>query len=118
MCGPISVSLVWLAGRTSPQPVIILLIGVWVLVPFVMFAATSRMSRRWPVPVRLALHVTIWIAIVASLTAYALDLRPAGSPAGFLFVALPPATTLAVIIIVGITTLIARRGPDVSRRGS
>jgi hypothetical protein len=107
--GLVSGGLVWFAGRASPQTLIIFLISLWVLAPFVILGVALLRSSRWSVGTRRALHAVTWLVVIASLAVYALDLRPSATPPGFLFVAVPPATTLLAIVVVAMAAFFARR---------
>jgi hypothetical protein len=92
----------WRAGQNTPTFVFFLM-SAWTLAPFAALVAANslpwqRLRRRQ----RMLSVVTLFI-VVASLAAYGLNLKPAGTPAGFLFVMIP----LVSLGIVAATFVIA-----------
>jgi hypothetical protein len=87
------------AGRTTPKP-LLLLMGLWVLSPFVALFAGNALSKRWSAGVQVALRRTIVVVAVGSIVLYALDTvrHIAGKPAA-MYVLVPPVSWLLVAIV-------------------
>ncbi|HEX6899723.1 MAG TPA: hypothetical protein VF789_08420 [Thermoanaerobaculia bacterium] len=105
-----SLGLMLYAGRRTPRFLLFLFV-IWVLSPFVAILGTSRHSKRWPAVTRAAFY---WSAIIVSLGSLAvyggiIDLKPAGSANAFLYVAVPPASLVFMVIVVGVAALMSRR---------
>jgi hypothetical protein len=67
-------------------------------------------SKRWPVLTQAALYGVTLLITLGSLACYGkLIFPPAGSPRGFVFVAVPPASGLMMTLVVTIAALISRR---------
>jgi uncharacterized membrane protein YhaH (DUF805 family) len=110
-----SVGLMLRAGRRTPRLLLILFV-IWVLSPFVALAWANMMSKRWSDLTRAGLFCVTLVVTLGSLAIYGdLVKPPAGSPAAFVFVAVPPASWLLLAIVLPIATLISR---GLSRRRS
>src|SRR6185436_14786291 len=78
-----SLGLMLLAGRNTPQHLLVLFVG-WVLAPFVVIAGADTLSKGWPVPVRVALYrVSLVIAPVTLFIYLARVLRPPETTGAF-----------------------------------
>ena len=82
-----SFAFLWRAGQGTPR-FVFMLMSVWTLAPF-----AALLAHRLPLP-RLRrrqrmLSVVTLLVVIASLAAYGLNLKPAGAPAGYLFVIIP-----------------------------
>lgn len=103
------------ACERAPRLLQILLL-LWVLSPFAFLLWTNIVSKRWSIVTRTTLRcVTLFVGLGA-LAVYSelVVLRPSGSPNAFLFVAVPPASWMFVIIVVAMAALVSGR---LSRRG-
>jgi len=77
-----SVALMLYAGRANQHILVTVLFVFWVLAPFVALAWADRMSVRWSVVTRTALHWMTLVITVGSLAIYVYRvLRPRGRPA-------------------------------------
>ena len=110
-----SLGLMLRAGRRTPRFLLVLFV-IWVMSPFVALAWANMASTRWSVITRGTLHCVTIVVALASLAIYGgLVMPPAGSPGAFVFVAVPPASSLVMSIAVSIAALVSRR---LSRRGA
>jgi len=106
-----SLALMLRAGRRTP-PFLLLIFVFWVLSPFVALAAADRVSTRWSVLTRATLYCAALVIAVSSLAIYGgLVSPPAGSPAAFIYVAVPPASWLLIAVAVSIAAFASRRRP-------
>lgn len=103
------------AGRRTPRFLLVLFV-IWVLSPFAALAWASMVSKRWSIGAQTALYcVTLGLAL-GSLAIYGgLVLPPAGSPAAFVFVLVPPVSWVLLATVVPLAALISRR---LSQRGA
>jgi len=107
-----SVALTLYAGRTNNLPFLMILMSGWVLAPFMGYALASRSSGGWNASTRAVLDGVIVLVAVASFVIYTRDaLRPPASHAAAVFVAVPIAAWLLMLIAVPLTALISRRRP-------
>ena len=104
-----SVAFLVRAAERTPRFLLTLLI-LWELMPFVLFGVAEALSTRWPAPVRATLYGATVIMTAAMLTIYEFPaLKPAGAPAGFLFVVAPLAFVALTAVAVGIAALVSPR---------
>jgi hypothetical protein len=106
-----AVGSLWLllrAGRTTPRGLLVLM-ALWALSPFVLFAALDVMSKRWKQRPR-ALYVVMMVIAVASVAAYALTVFgfPQRRPAP-VFVMVPPVSWLLILLAVATSASITRK---------
>jgi hypothetical protein len=89
------------AGRHSP-PVLLLLMTIWVFVPFAAMIATLIWSRRWPARAQSTLWVATVVVTLGALAAYVYDAFHPRAQAAFMYVMVPPAsvTILAIALLV------------------
>lgn len=100
------------AGRRNESLILlVILFTIWVLSPFIALLWANRVSKRWSVVTRTTLYCVTLAVALSSLVIYSgvVDLRPAGSPNVFLFVAVPPASWAFIAIVVGMAALISRK---------
>ncbi len=110
-----SLALMLRAGRRTPR-FLLVLFAIWVLAPFAALAWANMVSTRWSVITRTTLYWGTLVVTVVSVAIYGGIIKPpAGSPGAFVFVAVPPASSLLMMIVVSMAALISRR---VSRRGA
>jgi len=105
-----SVALMLYAGRANQHILVTVLFVFWVLAPFVTLAWADRMSVRWSVVTRTALHWMTLVITVGSLAIY-VDrvLRPPRTTGAFVFVAVPVASCVLAAIAVAVAALLSRR---------
>jgi hypothetical protein len=107
-----SVALTLYAGRNNNLPLLKILMSGWVLAPFMGFALARRYGGRWAAPTRAVLDGVIVLVAVASLVLFARGaLRPPASKPAAVFVAVPIAAWLLMLIGVPLTALVLRRRP-------
>jgi len=87
------------AGRTTPKP-LLLMMGLWVLSPFVALFVGHVLSKRWSASVRAALRNVMVIVSLVSLAFYALDTvrHIAGKPAA-MYVLIPPVSWIFIAVV-------------------
>ena len=104
-----SVGFMLLAGQGA-DALPLALMGLWVLSPFAALTFGSVVSTRRPLVSRAALSTLMLAVPLATLAVYAADaLRPVRTQAAFVFLIVPPASWLAISVVV-ITTALLRRG--------
>jgi hypothetical protein len=102
------------AGRRTPRFLLVLFV-IWVLSPFVALAWASMVSKRWSILAQTTLYCVTLVLTLGSLAIYGgLVVPPAGSPAAFVFVLVPPVSWV-LLTVVPIAALISRR---LSQRGA
>ncbi len=98
------------AGRQTPRFLLVIFV-FWVLSPFVALAWANMVSRRWSGVTRATLYYVTFVVTLGSLAFYGdLVKPPAGSPGAFVFVIVPPACWV-LVMMVPIAALISRRLP-------
>ena len=106
-----SLALLLQAGsRNSSLPFIVLMFSIWVLSPFLALVFAIVRSVRWPEMIRTALYLVTIATAVVSILIYSrlIDLKPATSAHTFLFVAVPPASWMVIVMTLLIATLVFR----------
>ena len=104
------------ASRTTP-PLLRILLGAWILAPFIALAWANLVSGRWSVLARYSLYCVTLIVALGSLMFYdGLILGPTGSARGFVFVAVPGGSWLLAAIMVSIAAMVSRRRLPRSQR--
>ena len=107
-----SVALTLYAGRNNNLPFLMILMSGWVLAPFMGYAWARKYAGRWTASTRAVLDGVIVLVAVASLVLFARGaLRPPASKPAAVFVAVPIAAWLLMLIGVSLTALISRRPP-------
>jgi hypothetical protein len=109
--GLVSVALLLqMSTRNSAFPVVVVLFSIWVLSPFIALLFAILRSKRWPDMVRSTLYGITIVVAIASVLIYTrlIDLKPATSANTFLFVAVPPASWVAIVMTLLVATLAAR----------
>jgi hypothetical protein len=107
-----SVTFLLQAGnRNSSLIVLVTLFSIWVASPFMALVFAILKAARWSATTRTTLYGGTIVLAVASLLIYSrvIDLKPAGSPNTFLFVAVPPAEWMVIALSVSIAALISRK---------
>ena len=100
------------AGSNKTQPVVMILIAIWVLSPFVILLAAKSLSKSWSDTTRAALYAMMIVIPVISLIVYVWaatgPLRPkAAAP----FVGTPPVSWLLITLVLSFAAFIGRRRP-------
>ena len=98
--------------RTSPNmPTLnIVLIGLWVISPFVLLALCDRLAKRWPQLSRATIHVLALVLAVVSLSVYqSVAFGPPRPKPAFLFVLIPPISWLVIATGLGAAALVSRK---------
>ena len=107
-----SVNFLLQAGSRNSE-LILLMVGfsIWVLSPFIVLAWGILKSERFTEKVQSALYGLTIVLALASLAIYSrlIDVKPAGSPNTFLFVAVPPASWAFIAVIMSIAWLTSRQ---------
>lgn len=105
-----SVALTLYAGRANNLPFLMILMSGWVLAPFMAYALAGKFSGSWAPATRATLDAMIVLVAVASVALYARGaIRPPASKPAAVFVAVPIAAWLLMLIGVPLTALISRR---------
>jgi hypothetical protein len=105
-----SLGLMLRAGRHQKSQILILLFTIWVLSPFVCFALTNVVSKRWTTLARATLYLVILIVTVASLAIYGVvAFGYTNVKVGFVFLVVPLASWLLIGIVVVMATLVSGR---------
>jgi len=105
-----SLGFMFRAGQHTPR-LLLILFTIWVLFPFVILFWMNTISKRWSVLTRVTLYCVMLIVALGSLAMYGqwINVRPAGSANAFLWVIVPPASLVFIMIIVGIAALVSGR---------
>ena len=97
-------------GSNKTQPVVMILIAIWVLSPFVILLAADALSKSWSDVTRSALYAMMIVIPVISLIVYVLMATgPVRPKAAAPFVATPPVSWLLILIALSIGSLLGRR---------
>jgi ACR3 family arsenite efflux pump ArsB len=108
-----SVALTLYAGRNNNLPLLMILMSGWVVAPFVGYALARRYAGRWAASTRAVLDGIIVLVAITSLVLFAWGaFRPPASKPAAVFVAVPIAAWLLMLIGVPLTALLSRRRPD------
>jgi hypothetical protein len=105
-----AVALTLYAGRDNGLPFLMILMGGWVFAPFFGYAVIRKIAgRRSSFPLASLDGVVIVIAVVA-LAIYAQNVQhPPTSKPAVVFVAVPIASWVVMLIVVAIASFIAHR---------
>ena len=97
-------------SRNSSLPLLVILFSLWVLSPFMALLFAILRSGRWPDAVRAVLYFLSIAVAAGSILIYTrmIDLKPAASANTFLFVTVPPATWMVIVMVLLIATLVHR----------
>jgi hypothetical protein len=97
------------AGQRTPR-LLLVLMGIWVLAPFAALACANRISTRWSTLTRGTLDAVTLVATLGSLAIYADDaFAHRTAHAAFVWVIVPPASSLLAIVTVALAALVSRR---------
>ena len=97
--------------RNSALILLVTLFSIWVLSPFLVLMWAILKSERFTETVRSTLYGLTNALALVSLAIYSrvIDLKPAGSPNTFLFVAVPPLSWILIAIAMSIAALRSRK---------
>ena len=110
-----SVGLMLRAGHRNPSRLLIILFEFWVLSRFMVLVLANVVSNRWSVLNRATLYVVILVITFGSLAIYcALAFGLLRAKTGFVFLVVPAASWLLMVIVVAIVAVISGR---LSHRG-
>jgi len=102
------------AGRRTPRFLLVIFV-FWVLSPFMVLVLANVVSNRWSVLNRATLYVVILVITFGSLAIYcALAFGLLRAKTGFVFLVVPAASWLLMVIVVAIVAVISGR---LSHRG-
>ena len=107
-----SVALLLQSGRRNSELILLVaMFSVWVLSPFLVLFRTILRADRLTDTVQHALYGLTIVLAVASLAIYSrlIDVKPAGSPNTFLFVAVPPVSWFVIAIVMTIAAIRSRK---------
>jgi hypothetical protein len=106
------------AGQRTPR-LLLVLMGIWVLAPFAALACVSRISTRWSTLTRGTLDAVTLAVTLGSLAIYTDDaLAHRTAHAAFVWVMVPPTSSLLAVIAIAAAALVSRRrarGPDAGK---
>jgi hypothetical protein len=98
-------------GRHNSSWLLLAGMSVWVLSPLALLAIAGAASRRWSDSARATLRALMVVVPLGSLLIYAVDtVRQLGSTNAFVFVALPPASWLLIVVVLAIA-VVPKRSP-------
>jgi biotin transporter BioY len=102
-------------GRRNNSRILMLLFTLWVGSPFVAAALADRISKAWSVTTRATLYGAMLVLSLGSLVVYAADASMAiRGKAAFVFLVVPPTSSLLAAAAVAIAALMSAR---LARRG-
>ena len=91
-------------------PLLVVLIGLWVISPFLFLALGDVLSARWPLLSRPTIHVLALVLTAVSLAVYqAVAFGPPRPKPAFFFVLIPPISWLVIATCVGMAALVSRK---------
>ena len=104
------VALTLYAGRGNGLPFLMVLMAGWVFAPFFGYALATRLTGRWPASTQTALDVLMLLIAVVALAIYIHDVAgPPHAQRATVYVAVPIASWLLMLIGISVTALVARR---------
>ena len=98
--------------RTSPNmpPLLVVLIGLWVVSPFVLLALGNRLAKRRPLLSQSTIHVLALVLTLGSLAIYqAVAFGPPRPKPAFFFVLIPPISWLVIATGLATAALVSRK---------
>jgi hypothetical protein len=97
-------------GSAKSQPVVLMLIGIWVLSPYIVLLGADAISKKWSDMSRAALYGMMLVIPVISLCVYvATAAGPIRAKPAAPFVAIPPLSWLFIAVALAFAAFIARR---------
>ena len=104
--GLLSVLLMIHTGRYNMPALLIVLIGMWVLLPYDALMVGNILSPRWSETTRVTLYRMTFLVTLVSVAIYAsVAFGPPRPKPAFFFVIIPPLS----LALIGISLLIAKR---------
>jgi hypothetical protein len=107
-------SVAWMlyAGRRQQSQILILLFAMWVLSPFMAGFIAISFAERWAVRTRAVLYTLLVVMTLGSLAIYgAVALEYVKAKIGFVFLVVPLASWLAIVVGIGMAMLSSRHSP-------
>ena len=107
-----SVAYLLQSGRRNSELILLVtMFSIWVLSPFLVLFRTILRSDRLTETVQTTLYILTIVLALASLAIYSrlIDVKPAGSPNTFLFVAVPPLSMFVIAVAMSIAALRSRK---------
>jgi hypothetical protein len=105
-----SLAFMAIVGQRAPL-FLLVIFAAWVLAPFLGLAWADRMATPWPVMMRATLYAVMLAVAVGSLAVYAgVAFGPPRSQPAFMFVVLPPASTLLAALALWMAARASRHG--------
>jgi hypothetical protein len=93
-----SLGLTIYTGRNNHSIVLVAIFLIWVLSPFAGLLAACLFSRRWTVSTRVTLYVLVLVITCCSLLGYSGVWVPRGTKTAFIFLAIPGASWLFILV--------------------
>lgn len=101
--GLLSVFLMIHAGRYSTPPLLIALIGMWVLLPYDALVIGNLLSPRWQQQVGTVLYRLTFLLTLVSVAIYAsVAFGPPRARPAFFFVIVPPLSLVLTGLVLGV----------------
>lgn len=96
--------------REGTPGMLLLMIGAWVVSPFILIALAMHRSRHWSDTTREALYLVAILVGVGTLAVYLrVALVPLRAKPAVPFVALPPIAWIVTILSIAVAALMSRR---------
>ena len=98
--------------RTAPNmPALnVVLIGLWVISPFVLLGLCDALAERWPLLHRPTIHGLALVLVVVALSVYqSVAFGPPRPKPAALFVLIPPISWLVIATGLGAAALVSRK---------
>jgi len=97
-------------GSNEAQPIVMALIGIWVVSPFVILLAASALSKGWSPLTRTTLYITMIVITVLSMIVYTLAATgPIRAKPAAPFVGIPPVSWVLIAASLAIAALVSRK---------
>ena len=88
----------------NPPFFLIVLIGAWVISPFLILIWANIVSKRWALPAQATLYYTTFAITLVTLAIYLNRIMsPPRSTGAFVFVAVPPVSWILMVVVARIT---------------
>ncbi len=105
-----SLGLMFRAGHRQKSWILVLLFAIWVLAPFMALVAAHVLSTNWSVLTRATLYSFMLVVTLFSLAIYGeVAFRLPTAKVGFVFLAVPSASWLLIVIVLPVAALVSRR---------
>jgi len=106
----VSVALMLRACNQNPSNVVRVLIGIWVVSPFVALLLADAISKRWPLFGRATVHGLALVVSFGATVIYSLDALMHLSPRkGFVFAAVPGASLVLIALVLLVAACFGRK---------